>query len=167
MVVLCLAVSFLAACTSGADVSNEQTSVRSMPAGEDRILPEGDDPEVFGPLGETEAEFETEDGRVQIGSGDVPDAVADSFPIPDGLVVQLSSQEGTQAGFSGVTDTAFDELVAFFESELPAAGYDLEPSRFVDGVVAVYDFESPDGSGQLAISSAPGGSHSVVVTFAS
>lgn len=167
-----LVVGVLAGCTSGADTAAETTTPQSMPDGEDGVEPEADEPEadepeVFGPLGETEAEFETEDGRVQIGSADVPDAVADSFPLPDSLVVQLSSQEGTQAGFSGVTDMTFDQLVDFFESELPQAGYELEQVSVVEGVVAVYDFGGPDGTGQLAISSAPGGGHSVLVTFAS
>ncbi len=162
-----VAVGILVGCTSGNDDATESTTVRSMPEGEERILPDGDEPDVFGPLGETEAEFETEDGVVQIGAADVPDAVADSFPIPDGIEVQLSSQVGAEAGFSGVTDMSFDELVTFYEMELPAAGYEFDRSQFVDGVVAVYDFEGPDGSGQLAISSAPGGGHSVLVTFES
>jgi hypothetical protein len=165
MVVLVVGVA--EGCTSGDDNSTQESTIRTMPEGEDRILPEGDEPEVFGPLGETDAEFETDDGRVQIGSADVPDAVAESFPIPDGFEVQLSSQAGTQAGFSGVTDMTFDELVNFYEIELPPAGYEFERSRFVEGVVAVYDFEGPDGAGQVAISSAPGGGHSVLVTFES
>ena len=162
-----VAVCILVGCTSDNEAASESTTARSMPEGEERILPDGDEPEVLGPLGETDAEFETEDGLVQIGSAEVPDAVADSFPLPDGIEVQLSSQAGAQAGFSGVTDRSFDELVAFYELELPAAGYDFDRSQFVDGVVAVYDFEGPDGSGQLAISSAPGGGHSVLVTFES
>jgi hypothetical protein len=162
-----VAVTVLVGCTSGDDGATESTTARSMPEGEERILPEGDEPEVLGPLGETEAEFETEDGLVQIGSAEVPEAVADSFPIPDDIEVQLSSQAGTEGGFSGVTDMTFDELVAFYESELPAAGYELDRSQFVDGVVAVYDFAGTDGTGQLAISSAPGGGHSVLVTFES
>lgn len=167
LVPLLLLVGVLAGCTSTPDTANETTTPPSMSEGRDQAVPVGEEPEVFGPLGETEAEFETEEGRIQIGSADVPDAVADSFPLPDGLVVQLSSQEGTQAGFSGVTDMTFDQLVDFFESELPQAGYALEQVSVVEGVVAVYDFGGPDGTGQLAISSAPGGGQSVLVTFAS
>ena len=132
-----------------------------------RVVPEGDEPLVLGPLGETEAEFETEDGGVQIGAAEVPEAVAASFPVPDDLDVQIASQAGEAAGFSGVTDLGFDELAAFYDTELPAAGYESTQSQFVDGVIAVYDFEGPDGSGQVAISSAPGGGHSVLVTFSS
>jgi len=159
-----------AGCTSGDDASTQvtqETTARSMPAGQDRILPEGDEPDVFGPLDETDAEFETENGRVQIGSAEVPDAVADSFPIPDGLQIQLSSEVGTQAGFSAVTDMTVEELVTFYESQLAAAGYEATRRPFVDDAVAVFDFDGADGAGQLVISSAPGGGRSVLVTFSS
>ncbi|HSM66646.1 MAG TPA: hypothetical protein VK860_10100, partial [Ilumatobacteraceae bacterium] len=134
----------LAGCTTGDDDATDVTTARSMPEGEDRIFPEGDEPTVLGPLGSSDSEFETEDGLVQIGSAEVPDTFADSFPIPDGVDVQLASQTGTQAGFSGVTDLTFVELVSFYETELPAAGYGVERSSFVDGVVAVFDFEGAD-----------------------
>jgi len=152
-----------AADTSTVDVSVE----RSLPPGEDRPLPVGDEPEVLGPLGETEVEFETEDGVVQIGAADVPDVVPNDFPIPDGLEIQISSQTGATAGFSGVTELSFSDLVAFYDLELEAAGYVSTQTRLVDGVVAVYEFEGTEGSGNVAISSAPGGGRSVLVTFTS
>jgi hypothetical protein len=170
VVVACSALLVASACSSSGDTADGPDSLDSIPVESilnGRVLPEGDEPTVLGPLGQTEAEFETDDGLVQIGGADVPEAVADSFPIPDSVEVQLSSQEGTQAGFSGVTDMTFDELVSFFEAELPAAGYELERSQFVDAVLVVYDFDGPDGSGQLVISSAPGGGRSVLATFSS
>ena len=152
-------------CSSdGGESAGTTEPVRSLPAGEDRVLPQGDEPEVLGPLGDTEAEFETEDGLVQVGSADVPD-VASDFPLPGDIDVQLASSTGEQAGFSGVTQLGFAELVEFYDVELPAAGYDSTRSRFVEGVVAVYDFDGPDGAGQVAVSSAPGGGNSVLVTF--
>ncbi len=105
---------------------------------------------MLGPLGETQVDVETDDGVVQIGAADVPDVVDDSFPIPSDLQVQISSQEGAVAGFSGVTELAFGDLVDFYESALPAAGYESELGRFVDGVVAVFDFSGPAGEGQVA-----------------
>lgn len=131
----------------------------------DRALPEGDEPEVLGPLGQTQVDVETDDGAVQIGAAAVPDVVDDAFPIPSDLQVQISSQEGDVAGFSGVSQLTFDDLVDFYETTLPAAGYEAELGRFVDGVVAVFDFSGRDGEGQVAISTAPGGGHSVLVTF--
>jgi hypothetical protein len=166
VVLAAFGVLVVAGCSSDGDQTAETTQpVRSLPEGEDRVLPQGDEPEVLGPLGETEAEFETENGLVQVGSADVPDVVASSFPLPDDIDVQLASSTSEQAGFSGVTQLGFAELVGFYDIELPAAGYESTRSRFVDGVVAVYDFDGPDGAGQVAISSAPGGGHSVLVTF--
>lgn len=169
--VAAVVVFLLVGCSPDTDTATPQTTPqttdRSMPEGEERILPVGDEPTVLGPLGDTDAQFETEDGLVQVGDADVPDAIARSFPIPDGLDVQLSSSAGPQSGLSGVIDMSFDELVKFYETTLAPAGFDHERSQFVEGVVAVFDFEGPDGSGQLAIASAPGGGHSVLVTFES
>ena len=89
------------------------------------------------------------------------------FPIPDGLDIQLASQVGDAAGFSGITESTFAELVAFYDVELPAAGYSSTQTQLTDGVVAVYEFDGPDGAGKIAISSAPGGGRSVLVTFES
>jgi hypothetical protein len=143
-----------------ADDSNPVESVL-----DEQELPDGGEPQVLGPLSQADAEFETEGGGVSLGDAEVPDAVSASFPVPDGLDVQLASQVGEAAGFSGVTDLGFDALVAFYDTELPAAGYESTRSQFVDAVIAVYDFDGPDGSGQVAISSAPGGGHSVLVTY--
>lgn len=143
------------------------TTVAAVPSSNDlrRTLPEGDEPEVLGPLGQADVAIEADDGSVQIGSATVPAAVDGGFPLPDDLEVQIASQDGDVAGFSGVSALTFEELVDFYATELPAAGYEVEPGQFVDGVVAVYDFTGVGGTGQLAISSAPGGGRSVLVTF--
>ena len=104
----------------------------------------GDEPHELGPLGETDVEIATDDGLVDIGDAEVPDVVDDDFPIPDGLDIQLASSSGDDAGFSGVTDSTFDELLDYFETELPAAGYDVARSQFVDGTVAVIDFSGSE-----------------------
>ena len=177
---IALAGVVLLGCTSGSDddttepsappstaVVVQSTEPEGPPTSDDfdRSLPEGDDPEVLGPLGETQIDVETEDGGVQIGSASVPDAVDDAFPLPDDLVVQIASESGAVSGFSGVSQLSFAELVEFYEIALPAAGYESTRSRFVDDVVAVFDFEGPAGDGQVAVSSAPGGGRSVLVTF--
>jgi len=152
-------------CTDDDPVAVETTVARSLPPGVDRPLPEGDEPEVFGPLGETEVELETDEGVVQIGAGDVPAVVADGFPLPDDLVVQLASQAGDDGGFSGVSDVGFEELVDLYAVELVAAGYEVEQTQLVEGVVAVFEFTGPDGSGSVAITTAPGGGRNILVTF--
>jgi hypothetical protein len=144
------------------------TTVPPRPAGstEDGLsLPEGDQPEVLGPLGSTEIEIDTDDGSVQIGAGEVPDIVPDEFPVPDGFVVQLATDVGDQAGFSGTSQLGFDELVELYRTGLPEAGYEVTEGQFIDGRVAVFGFDGRDGAGQVAISSAPGGEWSVLVTF--
>lgn len=120
---------------------------------------------MLGPLGSTEVELDTGEGTVQIGSGEVPDVVAEGFPVPDDLTVQLSTDVGDQAGFSGVSQQSFDELVELYRTGLPAAGYEVTEDQFVAGRLAVFSFDGPDGSGSVVISSAPGGGQSVLVTF--
>ena len=116
---------------------------------------EGNTTETFGPLGETDAEFETEDGTLQIGSGDVPE-VAAAFPVPEDLDVQLANETQTDVGFSGVTAMEFAELIAFYEEGLPAAGFEILSADVTDDVFAVFTFESETQVGQVAISQAPG-----------
>ena len=119
------------------------------------IPEEGNTTETFGPLGETEAEFETEEGDVQIGSGDIPDGAAE-FPVPEDLEVQLASETETDLGFSGVTAMDFGELVAFYEDGIPAAGFEILGTDITEDVFAVFTFESDTQVGQVAISQAPG-----------
>lgn len=132
------------------------TPVPVEPSELNRPIPEeGNTTETFGPLGETEAEFETEEGDVQIGSGDVPEG-ASEFPVPDDLEVQLASETETDLGFSGVTATDFSELVTFYEEGIPAAGFEILSSEITEDVFAVFTFESDTQVGQVAISQAPG-----------
>lgn len=142
------------------------SATRSIGTLEDgRPLPEGDQPAVIGPLGSTEVDIETDTGSVQIGSGDVPAIVPDGFPIPSDFVVQLATEAGDQAGFSGTSQAAFGELVEFYLGGLSEAGYAVTEDQLVEGTVAVLGFDGPDGRGQVAISGAPSGGRSVLVTF--
>jgi hypothetical protein len=141
------------------------TDPRALATTEDGLaLPEGEDPAVIGPLGEATAEFETEDGSVEIGEGTVPDMVPSAFPLPDDFIVELSTQTGAEAGFSGRSEQSFADLVDFFSVELVDGGFDAE-RRIDSPSLAVFDFSGPDGQGSVAISSAPGGGQSILVTF--
>jgi hypothetical protein len=95
----------------------------------------------------------------------VPDIVPDEFPVPDDFVVQLATDVGDQAGFSGTSQLGFDDLVDLYRTGLAAAGYAVTEEQFVADTVAVLGFDGPDGRGQVAISGAPGGGRSVLVTF--
>lgn len=148
------------------DVSGDDEAGQGADEPTDRTLPEGGDPDTLGPLGETEVELTTDEGNVQIGSADVPDQVPESFPIPDDLVVRLASETDEAAGFSGSTALDFDAVVVFYEEGLEAAGYEVEQRQFIDGTVAVFAFSGPEGRGDVAISSTPGGpGQDVLVTF--
>jgi hypothetical protein len=126
----------------------------------------GEGAEELGPLGSTEVEIDTGDGTVQIGSGELPAMVPDDFPLPSDFEMQLASETGDDAGFSGVTALAFGDLVDFYRTEFADSGYRLVAERVMTDSVAVFEFESDAGSGEVAISSAPGGERSVLVTFA-
>jgi hypothetical protein len=143
----------------------ETSDPRALATTEDGLaLPEGDDPEVIGPLGDATAEFETEEGSVEIGEGTVPDLVPRAFPLPADFIVELASETATDAGFSGRSDQSFADLVEFFSVGLVERGFDAD-QRVATDTVAVFDFSGPEGEGSVAISSAPGGGQSILVTF--
>ena len=81
------------------------------------------------------------DGRphVPVGVADVPESVASTFPLPDDLIVQISSEEGDVSGFSGVSQLSFADLIDLYENGLPDAGYEVERLQFVADVFAVLD----------------------------
>lgn len=118
--------------------------------------------------GPQDAVIEGDNGSVSLGQGQLPAGVAASFPVPDDLVVSLSSENGAASGFSGTTQMSFAELIVFYPDGLADAGYDVQPGRLVQDVVAVFSFIGPDGSGQVAISAGPGTAGTdVLVTFES
>lgn len=135
-------------------------------------VPDGSGGESLGPLGSTDVELETEEGTVQIGDADVPELAA-GFPVPDGLDVQLASETGTDAGFSGVAPESVASYADFYRSALPDAGYDITSERQpgadddADPSVVLFTFESDDRMGDIVIAQAPGGTDtSIIVTIA-
>jgi hypothetical protein len=123
-------------------------------------------PVELGPLASTDLDVDTGDGRVQLGDdADVPDLVPSSFPVPDDLDVQLATETGAAAGFSGVTAVPLDDLVSFYLAELAAAGWTAETRQAVADTATVISFTGDAGSGEVAIAQAPGGGRSVLVTF--
>ena len=158
---------------SGCTGDDAEPSAASSPPAAEAVTPTStpatpaEPPIALGPLGETDAEFETDEGGFAIGDAEVPALVAAGFPLTDDLDVQLASESTGAAGFNGVSQIPFDELVEFYASALPAAGYTASRTQFVDGVVAVFEFDGPDGNGEVVVASAPGGGRSVIVTFSS
>jgi hypothetical protein len=151
--------------TTVADVSIDDVRARAT-TDDGLLVPSGEQPEVLGPLGETELTLETDEGIVEIGTGSVPALVPDTFPIPDDFVVQLTTSTDAEAGFSGQTELTFDELVTLYRDGLAVAGYEVQQEQFIDGTLAVYAFKRAEVNGSVAISGAPGGGRSVLVTIA-
>ena len=135
-------------------------------------IPEGAGQEL-GPLGSTVLDVDTGAGRVQLGDADVP-TMAASFPVPDGLDVQLSSETANDAGFSGVIEGTVVEFADFYVLGLPAAGFEvLSEQRVPEGAdpldlrAVVLVFESAEQEGSVAIALAPGEEMvSILVTIA-
>jgi hypothetical protein len=122
--------------------------------------------EATGPLGSTELRVDTDAGTVQIGSGSVPERLGSEFPLPTDFVVQLVSETGADLGFSGTTDWTFEDLIELYTVGLPAAGYTIGTIDRRGTDFAVFEFTDGAGSGNVAISEAPGpAGHTVIVTF--
>ncbi len=121
--------------------------------------------ESTGPLGGTVLELDTGDGTVQIGEGEVP-ASMEGLPVPDDLVVELSSSTDEAAGFSGISAESVDDLAEFYREELASAGFQLVGDEAPSASVIVLRFEGVTGAGDVALSAAPGGvGTTVIVTF--
>ena len=123
------------------------------------------DPTTFGELGETDAVITGDRGTLQIGDVDLPASLAADFPLPDDLAVVLASEVDDSLGFTGSTALGFDDAVGLYRAGLPAAGYVVEAGQFIDGVVAVFAFDGPNGNGDVVLSASPRGGTDVIVTF--
>jgi hypothetical protein len=131
----------------------------------DRSLPvDNAGGESLGPVGSLDLEFDTDEGTVQLGDGEVPESLDPAFPLPDDLAVTISSEKVAEVGVAGTTAWPFDDLVALYEDGLPAAGYEISDLRRPSDGVAVFSFAGSGTSGQVAISAAPNMATTVVVT---
>lgn len=148
-----------------ASTEADTSPTEGAPATTDGLSPPGDQGgQALGPLGETEAEFETEDGTVQIGGGEVPDD-ASRLPLPDDFTVKLSSETPTALGFTGTTALPFAEVVALFEEGLEAAGFEVTDQSVTAEVFAVFGFESDTEEGNVVVATTPG-SDDITITLA-
>lgn len=123
----------------------------------------GEGGKSLGPLDGNDLEVETEDGTVQIGNAELPGGLDSTFPLPDGLAIDLASETSTDLGFSGTTSASLDDLADFFAAELPAAGYDISSTQVLEETFVAYAFDGSDGVGQIIISQSPGGQSRTVV----
>lgn len=148
--------------TVGDELPSDATVSDAVP---DSSLVAPPDPTVFGELGETDVTITGDRGTLQLGDVDRPAGLDPDFPLPDDLAIVLASEVEGSLGVTGQSGVAFDDAIAFYRSRLPSAGYDVEERQFVEGVVAVFAFDGPNGSGDVAVSAGPGGGTTVIVTF--
>lgn len=118
--------------------------------------------ESLGPLGETELDIETDDGRVQIGTAELP-ALASAVPLPDGLELLLASETEADATYSGESSATSAELLGFYETALPDAGFDVTDVERASDSVAVLRFSGDGLDGEVVLSDAPSGGTTVIV----
>ena len=128
------------------------------------MVPEGEGGESIGPLGETELEVETDEGTVQIGTGEVPTGAAE-VPLPDDFEVLLASETETDLGVTGTTALPFEDVVAFFDEALPTAGFEVTERTVQPGVFARFEVDAPPRAGDVLVSTTPG-SDDTTITIA-
>lgn len=141
---LVFALALAAAACGGDDGSDGGTD-----AGGDGVTvtgPTGDGVTVTGPTGGITITGPT-GGEVNIGGGDLPEGWPADFPIPDGATPAYSVSAGGGVSVWFSTDLGLDEVKAFFESALPAAGYTIDSQA---------DFSDPT-SGDYSVFSVSGG----------
>jgi hypothetical protein len=96
----------------------------------------------------------TDEGRVQVGTGEVPDGAA-GVPLPDDFAVDLASETATDLGFSGTTALPFDEVVEFYRELLPAAGFEVTDGATAPGAFQILDVTDGEWTGNVLIASSP------------
>lgn len=108
----------------------------------------GDGAAVTGPTGDGITITGPTGGEVNIGGAELPEAWPADFPIPDGATPAYSVSAGGGVSVWFSTDLGLDEVKAFFESALPAAGYTIDSqANFSDPTSGEYSVFSVSGGG--------------------
>ncbi len=80
---------------------------------------------------------------VVFGEGEIPETMPDGFPIPEVAKVgnTLTDYDGGKTEVLVIVPAAMDAVVAYYETNLPNAGYTIEAS---DGNLAEWDISFSD-----------------------
>lgn len=135
-------------------------------AGSDSVaptLPQDVGGQSLGPLGSTELDVRTDDGRVQIGTADMPE-LASTVPVPDGLVLLLASERDGSASYSGEAPQGVDDLADLYRRALQESGFEIVAVDRPTAGIAVVSFTGSSIDGELALSESPRGGTSVIVS---
>lgn len=102
--------------------------------------------EVLGRAADGDVEIDRSDGSVRVetdegtvsfgGSADLPDDFPEAMPVPDGIEVAgsfaTSSDSERQVSVQAQTQRSFDDLRAYFGTELPASGWEITGTNETD-----------------------------------
>ena len=86
-------------------------------------------------------------GDVNIGTGDYPEGWPTDFPVPDGASPAYSIGAAGSVSVWFATDQGVDEVVAFYTSALPDAGYTIDSTMSFDDASGSYTVMSITGNG--------------------
>ena len=86
-------------------------------------------------------------GDVNIGTGDYPEGWPTDFPVPDGASPAYSIGAAGSVSVWFATDQSVDEVVAFYTSALPDAGYTIDSTMSFDDASGSYTVMSITGNG--------------------
>jgi hypothetical protein len=86
-------------------------------------------------------------GDVNIGTGDYPEGWPSDFPVPDGAdpAYSVGANDGVAVWFA--SDQSADEIKAFYEGALPAAGYTIDSTVSNISGSSSYTVMSVSGNG--------------------
>jgi hypothetical protein len=133
MLVLVLVLALATAACGGDDTTVD------LPGGGEVDIDQGDDGgiTVEGPSG----------GEVNIGTGDYPEGWPTDFPVPDGASPAYSVGAAGSVSVWFSTDQTVDDVVAFYTSALPSAGYTVDSTMDFNDASGSYTVMSISGNG--------------------
>jgi hypothetical protein len=86
-------------------------------------------------------------GEVDIGTGDYPEGWPTDFPVPEGASPAYSVGAAGSASVWFSTDQSVDDVVAFYTSALPGAGYTIDSTMDFNDASGSYTVMSISGNG--------------------
>lgn len=112
----------------------------------------GDDVSIDTPganvdVGDDGITIEGPSGDVNIGTSEYPEGWPGDFPVPDGATPAYSIAAGGGVSVWFATDQSADDVKAFFNEALPAAGYTIDSQADFSADTGSYSVMSISGNG--------------------
>lgn len=130
LLLIAIALAFVAAACGGDDDVTIDTPEGSVDVGDDGVT-------IEGPSG----------GEVNIGTGEYPEGWPSDFPVPDGASPAYSLAAGGGVSVWFGTDQSADDVKAFYADALPDAGYTIESQADFSDESGSYSVITTSGNG--------------------